>query len=70
MQQVHLVVGDIHALARQQAAVYEASLELFSPHFDKLLSQFPSEFNKYRLDEVVVAAIVPIVRCQYCLRVT
>ncbi|KAH9172952.1 TFP11-domain-containing protein [Lactarius sanguifluus] len=62
MQQVHLVVDEIQALSRQQAAVYEASLEPFSPHFDKLLSQFPSEFDKYRIDEVVVAAIVPIVR--------
>lgn len=62
MQQVHLVVDEIQALSRQQAAVYEASLEPFSPHFDKLLSQFPSEFDKYRVDEVVVAAIVPIVR--------
>ncbi|KAH9000090.1 TFP11-domain-containing protein [Lactarius akahatsu] len=62
MQQVHLVVDEIQTLSRQQAAVYEASLEPFSPHFDKLLSQFPSEFDKYRIDEVVVAAIVPIVR--------
>lgn len=62
MQQAHLIIDDIQALARQQAAIYEASLDLFSPHFDKLLSQFPSEFDKYRLDEVVVAAIVPIVR--------
>lgn len=62
MQQAHLVIDDIQALARQQAVVYEASLDLFSPHFDKLLSQFSSEFDKYRLDEVVVAAIVPIVR--------
>ncbi len=62
MQQAHLVIDEIQALSRQQAAVYEASLEPFSPHFDKLLSQFPSEFDKYRLDEVVVAAIVPIVR--------
>lgn len=61
MQQVHLVVDDTQSLARQQAAVYEASLEPFSPLFDKLLSRFPSEFDKYRLDEVVVAAVVPIV---------
>jgi tuftelin-interacting protein 11 len=62
MQQVRLVVDDIRTLSRQQASDYEASLEPFSPHFHKLLSQFPSEFDKYKLDEVVVAAIAPIVR--------
>ena len=61
MQQVRLVVDDIQTLSRQQASNYEASLEPFSPHFHKLLSQFPTEFDRYRLDEVVVAAIVPIV---------
>ncbi|KAI0286095.1 GC-rich sequence DNA-binding factor-like protein-domain-containing protein [Russula aff. rugulosa BPL654] len=62
MQQVRLVVDDIQTLSRQQASDYEASLEPFSPHFYKLLSQFPTEFDRYRLDEIVVAAIVPIVR--------
>jgi len=62
MQQVRLVVDDIRTLSRQQASDYEASLEPFSSHFHKLLSQFPSEFNRYKLDEVVVASIAPIVR--------
>jgi hypothetical protein len=61
MQKVRLVVDDIQTLSRQQASDYEASLESFSPHFHKLLSQFPSEFDRYKLDEIVVAAIVPIV---------
>jgi len=61
MQQVRLVVDDIQTLSRQQASDYEASLEPFSPHFHKLLYQFPTEFDRYRLDEIVVAAIVPIV---------
>jgi hypothetical protein len=61
MKQVRLVVDDIQTLSRQQASDYEASLEPFSPHFHKLLSQFPSEFDRYRLDEIVVGAIVPIV---------
>ncbi len=62
MQQVRLVVDDIQTLSRQQASDYEASIEPFSPHFHKLLSQFPSEFDRYKLDEIVVASIVPIVR--------
>jgi len=62
MQQIHLVVNDIQTLSRQQSSDYEASLEPFSPHFHKLLSQFPSEFDRYRLDEIVVASIAPVVR--------
>jgi tuftelin-interacting protein 11 len=61
MQQVRLVINDIQTLSRQQASDYEASLEPFSPHFHKLLSQFPLEFDRYKLDEIVVGAIVPIV---------
>ena len=62
MQQIRLVVDDIKTVSRQQASDYEASLDPFSPYFHKLLAQFPSEFDKYKLDEVVVAAIAPIVR--------
>jgi hypothetical protein len=65
MQEIHLVVDDIQTLSRQQASDYEASLEPFSPHFHKLLSQFPTEFDRYRLDEIVVGAIIPIVCCNY-----
>ncbi|KAI9510519.1 TFP11-domain-containing protein [Russula earlei] len=62
MKQVQLVIDDIQTLSRQQVSDYEASLEPFSPHFHKLLSQFSSEFDRYRLDEIVVAAIAPVVR--------
>jgi hypothetical protein len=54
-----LVAKDISDQCKQQASVYEASLESFTPHFQKLLDQFPRDFDKYRLDELVVAAIVP-----------
>lgn len=62
LQQVHLVVDDINNQARDLASVYEATLEPFSPHFYKLVEQFSREFDRYRLDEIVVAAIAPIVR--------
>ncbi|OBZ73835.1 Tuftelin-interacting protein 11 [Grifola frondosa] len=62
LQQVHLVVDEISSQAREMASVYEASLEPFSANFDKLLGQFPKEFDRYRLDEVIVAAIAPVVR--------
>ena len=42
--------------------MYEVSLDVFSANFDKLLGLYPDAFDRYRLDEVVVAAIAPIVR--------
>ena len=62
LQQVHLVVDDINAKAKEMASVYEASLDPFSASFAALLGQYPKEFDRYRLDEIVVAAIAPIVR--------
>ena len=61
MQQMNVVVEEINAQARESASTYEASLEPFSAGFDKLLGQHAKEFDRYRLDEVVVAAIAPVV---------
>jgi tuftelin-interacting protein 11 len=61
MQQINLVADDINAQAKELASVYEISLDPFSPLFSHLLVQFPSEFDRYRLDEIVVAAIAPLV---------
>ncbi|KAL1941290.1 hypothetical protein VTO73DRAFT_7502 [Trametes versicolor] len=62
LQQMNLVVDEINTQARETASLYEASLEPFTTGFDKLLGQFAREFDRYRLDEVVVAAIAPVVR--------
>ncbi|KAH9851914.1 TFP11-domain-containing protein [Lenzites betulinus] len=62
LQQMNLVVGEINTQSREAASLYEASLGPFSAGFDKLLGQFTKEFDRYRLDEVVVAAIAPVMR--------
>ncbi|KAI0628035.1 TFP11-domain-containing protein [Trametes polyzona] len=62
LQQMNIVVDEIHTQSREAASLYEASLEPFTAGFDKLLGQFTREFDRYRLDEVVVAAIAPVVR--------
>ncbi|KAH9944970.1 TFP11-domain-containing protein [Epithele typhae] len=62
MQQMNIVVGEINEQARLAASVYEASLEPFVSGFDKLLGQHAREFDRYRMDEVVVAAIAPVIR--------
>ena len=61
LQQVSLVVDEINTKSRELASLYEATLDDFSPLFSKLLL-FPTEFDMYRLDEIVVAAIAPTVR--------
>ncbi|KAI0773263.1 TFP11-domain-containing protein [Trametes elegans] len=62
MQQMHLVVDEISMQSREAASTYEASLEPFAATFDKLIGQYAKEFDRYRLDEIVVAAIAPVVR--------
>ena len=61
LQQIHLVVDDINSEAKRLSVSYEPTLDPFSPSFDKLLGKFASDFDRYRLDEVVVAAISPAV---------
>ncbi|KAL6309310.1 TFP11-domain-containing protein [Sparassis latifolia] len=62
LQQVHLVVDNIDSQAKEMASMYEPSLEPFSANFDNLLGLYPKEFDRYRLDEIIVAAITPTVR--------
>ena len=62
LQQIQLVTSEINLTARELASDYEASLEPFAPHFQKLILEYPREYDRYRLDEVVVAAIAPVMR--------
>ncbi|KAJ7714737.1 GC-rich sequence DNA-binding factor-like protein-domain-containing protein [Mycena metata] len=62
LQQIQLVASEIDTKSKELASVYEVSLEPFSPLFYKLVDQFSREFERYRLDEIVVAAIAPLVR--------
>ncbi|KAF5315990.1 hypothetical protein D9758_018112 [Tetrapyrgos nigripes] len=62
LQQVQIVANEIDAKAKELASVYEVSLDPFSPIIYRLVSEFENEFTRYRLDEVVVAAIAPLIR--------
>lgn len=62
MQQIQLVANDINNLSKELASVYEVSLEPFSPLVHKLVDQYPQEFDRYNLDEIVVAAVAPLLR--------
>lgn len=61
LQQVQIVANEIDTKSKELASSYEVSLEEFSPLFYKLVDQFSREFERYRLDEIVVAAIAPLV---------
>ncbi|KAK0202663.1 GC-rich sequence DNA-binding factor-like protein-domain-containing protein [Desarmillaria ectypa] len=62
LQQVQIVANELDAKSKELAAAYEVSLDPFSPLVYRLLSEYSNEFDKYRLDEIVVAAIAPLVR--------
>ncbi|KAF9006058.1 GC-rich sequence DNA-binding factor-like protein-domain-containing protein [Cyathus striatus] len=62
LQQIQIVTNDINNVSKELSSVYEVSLESFSPLFHELADKFASEFDKYKLDEIVIAAIAPVVR--------
>ncbi|KAJ3721075.1 GC-rich sequence DNA-binding factor-like protein-domain-containing protein [Lentinula raphanica] len=62
LQQVQIVTSEIDLKAKELSSDYDASLDQFSPLFYKLTSEFGSELDRYRLDEVVVGAIMPLMR--------
>ncbi|KAF5387349.1 hypothetical protein D9757_005818 [Collybiopsis confluens] len=62
LQRVQIVASEIDAKSKAIASDYDASLEEFSPLFYKLSHDFESEFDRYRLDEVAVAAITPLIK--------
>ena len=56
-------MDEISSKAKETATSdYEPSLEAFSLSVDKLVIGFPNEFDRYAVDEVVVAAIASTVR--------
>ena len=62
LQAVHLVVDDINSKAKQVSwSDYEPSFDVFDEPIENLLMHYGKEYDKYRLDEIVVAAITPIV---------
>jgi tuftelin-interacting protein 11 len=62
LQQIRITASDIEATAKELSSLYEISLVPFDPHFQQLIQNYSTEYEKYRLDEIVVAAIAPVVR--------
>jgi tuftelin-interacting protein 11 len=61
LRNVRLIVDDIKTQAEKNNGDYEPSLEAFSPHIESLITQFQKEYDIYMLDEIVIAAIAPVV---------
>ena len=61
LRDVCLIVDDIKAQSQDSNGNYETSLGVFSPHIEKLVTDFATEYDVYHLDEIVVGAIAPIV---------
>lgn len=62
LQRIRIIANDIEAMAKDLSSLYEVSLSPFIPHFHKLINDYSAEYERFRLDEVVVAAIAPVVR--------
>ena len=62
LQRVQLIAADVNSMSKELTATYEVSLEPFSPLFHSFIDQYEREFDRYQLDELVVAAITPLVR--------
>jgi tuftelin-interacting protein 11 len=61
---VHLIVDEIKTQCQLSGSEYELSLEAFSPHIEKLVTLFGAEYDTHSLDDIVVAAIAPVVRAK------
>ena len=61
LQKVQIVASEIDGKAKEISSDYDASLDQFSPLFYRLTRDFETEFDRYQLDEVAVAAITPLV---------
>lgn len=63
LQRVHLVVDEISAKAKEVARDPQPAAKLgeFTPYFDQLLMEHSGEYERYRLDEIVVASVTPTV---------
>lgn len=62
LQKVHIIVDDINAKAKEASGLYEPTLQPFSPPVTSLIHDYSPEYEKYNLDDIVIAAIAPVVR--------
>ncbi|KAG8899112.1 hypothetical protein FRB99_006936 [Tulasnella sp. 403] len=62
LQKVHLIVDDIKVKSQEVATLEQPSLGIFSAQVMALIRDYKPEYERYRLDEIIVAAIAPVMR--------
>lgn len=61
LQKVHIIVDEITSTAKEVETMPNPTLQPFSLAVSNLLVDYSPEYEKYKLDEIVVAAIAPVV---------
>lgn len=59
LQRVHLAIDELAAVTKQMYSGGDGALAKLSPGIEKLVSEFSGEYERYGIDEVVVAAFAP-----------
>lgn len=59
LQRVHLVIDELAAVTKQMRGGDSDALAELSPSIEKLVKEFSGEYERYSIDEVVVAALAP-----------
>ena len=59
LQRVHLAVDELAAVTKQMRSGGNDALAKLSPSIEKLVREFSGEYERYGIDEVVVAAFAP-----------
>ena len=59
LQRVHLAVDELTAVTKQMRGGGDDALAKLSPGIEKLVREFSGEYERYGIDEVVVAALAP-----------
>lgn len=59
---MHIIVDEIKVTSQEVGSLNDPSLDPFAEDLQTLCLAYEPEFERYRLDEIVVAAIAPPVR--------
>ena len=62
LQRVHLAVDELAAVTKQMRSGDDDALSKLSPGIERLVREFSGEYERYAIDEVVVAALAPTFR--------
>lgn len=62
LKQISTLTSEVEQIHEQSAARPSELFDRLEKSFDRLMIDFPAEYDSYRLDEILVASIAPTVR--------